>query len=475
MKNFKFKKCLILKSRMISSKGFKQSSFSILAMLFSGISILVLTKLIISQNGLEGLGIFSLALSLTVFLKMFDITGSVYCARFIAEADLNTEDTINKKAIIIDTSMSVALIFYLVTGFVGISIAPILINIFYEIQLATKLVEIISFMILLLALNSVMETQNGSLDGLHKTVPRSIIGIMGCILCVGLAFYFVPKYGVLGAVFSQIAQACFSILACRIFLSMNVDDIRIFPKHFSFIDFKAMFKFGRTIHISTLSGFGFDPLIKILIVNYGGPILLAYYDLSLKTVGLARSAFGAAFIPIYNNFSAFKSNNIAQNYKYFDEIVVLNSFQVALMFSLLSFFTPLVSIIFLEKIDLHFLSISLGVLIGYVGNTLFIPMYMYAQSKKRLFWNNIGQLTIAFVTIIICIIIGFYEKTLVVYSIPFGLLAGSTVSYLGNRRNFVKEYSILENINLNEKRYVWSMMIPVISSITTLVFCYQLT
>ena len=100
---------------------------------------------------------------------------------------------------------------------------------------------------------------------------------------------------------------------------------------------------------------------------------------------------------------------------------------------------------------------------------------MYAQSKKRLFWNNIGQLTIAFVTIIICIIIGFYEKTLVVYSIPFGLLAGSIVSYFGNRRNFVKEYSILENINLNEKRYVWSMMIPVISSITTLVFCYQLT
>jgi len=223
-----------------------------------------------------------------------------------------------------------------------------------------------------------------------------------------------------------------------------------------------------------LSGFGFDPLIKILVVNYGGTILLAYYDLSLKTVGLARSAFGAAFIPIYNNFAAFKSKDISLNFKYFENITRLNSLLVGLFFSLLAFITPLVSIIFLEKIDISFITISLGVLIGYVGNAIFIPMYMYAQSQKRLFWNNIGQLTIALVTLLVCFLIGLHNKSLVVYSIPFGLLFGSFICYFGNRREFIKEYSILEKINLSEKSYLKTIFWAGFSAMTTLALCYHL-
>ena len=117
---------------MILTKGFQQSSFSILAMLITGLSILIIYKLIINNVGLESLGLLSLALSLSVIMKMLDITGASYCARFIAEVNSETGDTVNRKAKIIDTATWVTVVFYLVICFIRISFSPLIINIFYK-------------------------------------------------------------------------------------------------------------------------------------------------------------------------------------------------------------------------------------------------------------------------------------------------------------------------------------------------------
>ena len=451
---------------MILTKGFQQSSFSILAMLITGLSILIIYKLIINNVGLESLGLLSLALSLSVIMKMLDITGASYCARFIAEVNSETGDTVNRKAKIIDTATWVTVVFYLVIGFISITISPLLINIFYKGELAEQLVGLMPFVILLLSMNSLMETQKGSLDGLHLTVTRSIIGIVGSMLCIALAVWLIPIFGVLGAVISQCFQAGFLILSCRIVLVMNISDLSIYPRHFSSVDFRGLLRFGSTMHVNTLSGFGFDPLVKIIIAQFGGPILLAYYDLSLKTVAMVRSAFGAAFIPIYNNFAAFKPRNIEANYMYFDKIVSLNSFLVGVCFSVVALLTPAISIIFLDKIDIIFINIAFSILAAYAVNALVLPLFMYAQACKRLFWNNASALTIAGVALPICALLGSYKPMLAVYGFPFGLILGSYVGYLGNRKDFIKEYNGLKEFNLNEARFIRAILAVILTVVT---------
>ena len=211
----------------------------------------------------------------------------------------------------------ITICFYFVIGSISVIFIPTLINIFYTGVLAEQLEQLVPYMIVLLSMNALMETHYSSLDGLHKTVARSVISILGNLVCIVLAIWLMPKFGIVGAIFSQISQALVSILLCRVVLVRAISDLGFFPWHFSFFDFKELLKFGSSIHVGTLSGFGFDPLLKISIVHFGGSMLLAYYDLSLKTVGMARSAFGAAFIPIYNNFSAFKISDLDINYNYF--------------------------------------------------------------------------------------------------------------------------------------------------------------
>tara|TARA_B110000211_G_scaffold148527_2_gene169146 strand:+ start:1963 stop:3345 length:1383 start_codon:yes stop_codon:yes gene_type:complete len=453
---------------MISTKDFQQSSFSVIAMLSSGASILIIYKLVVSSLGLESLGIFSLALSLAVMIKLLDITGSSYCARFIAEENSEAAETICRKAIIIDTAMLITICFYFVVGSISIIFAPTLLHIFYAGVLAEQLERLVPLMIVLLSMNALMETHYASLDGLHKTVTRSVVSIVGNLVCIVLAIWLVPKFGIVGAVFAQISQALVSILLCRVVLVRAISDLGFFPWHFSLFDFNALLKFGSSIHVSTLSGFGFDPLMKILVVHFGGPILLAYYDLSLKTVGLARSAFSAAFIPIYNNFSAFKASDLDINYRYFENISRLNSFLVGLAFSSLAIITPLISLVFLESLDFTFISLACGILIGYAGNALCMPMYLYAQSKKRLFWNNCGQLTIACVSLLVCFLIGLYDRDSVVYSIPIGLLIGSFFGYLGNRKDFVNEYIRVKEFHLNETRFIRAILSVVLTAVIIL-------
>lgn len=456
--------------KMILTKDFQQSSLSILAMLSTGMSILIIYKLIINNTGLESIGLLSLALSLSVLMRMLDITGASYCARFIAEVDSETEDIVNRKARIIDTATWVAVIFYSVLGFISINISPILLNNFYEEELAEQLVSLVPFVLLLLCINGVMETQNGSLDGLHLTIIRSIINIVGSVLCIALAVWLIPIFGVLGAVISQCFQACFSILLCRIVLAMNINDLRIYPRYFSSVSFRALLRFGSTMHVNTLSGFAFDPAIKILIAQFGGSILLAYYDLSLKTVALVRSAFGAAFIPIYNNFASFKSGNIKANYIYFDKIVSLNSFLVGVCFSVAAFLTPVISIIFLDEIDITFINIAFGILVAYALNALSLPLMMYAQSCKRLFWNNASVLTIASLALSMSALLGLYKPMLAAYGFPFGMILGTCVGYIGNRKEFIKEYNELEELNLNEARNIRSILAVIITVVTILGF-----
>lgn len=465
MDSYNLKNILITSKKMISTKDFQQSLFSVLAMMFSGASILIIFKLLISSLGLESLGIFSLALSLAVMIKLLDITGSSYCARFIAEENSEAAGARNRKAIIIDTAILITICFYFVIGSISIIFIPTLINIFYTGVLAEQLEQLVPFMIVLLSMNALMETHYSSLDGLHKTVARSVISILGNLVCIVLAIWLMPKFGIVGAVFAQIAQALVSILLCRIVLVRAISDLGFFPWHFSFFDFKELLKFGSSIHVGTLSGFGFDPLMKISVVHFGGPILLAYYDLSLKTVGMVRSAFGAAFIPIYNNFSAFKISDLDINYDYFENISRLNSFLVGLAFSGLVIITPLISLIFLENLDFIFIPLACCIAIGYAGNALCIPMYLYAQSKKRLFWNNCGQLTIACTSLLICFLISLYDTTLVVYAIPIGLLLGSLVSYFGNRKDFVNEYIRAKEFHLDETRFVRAILSVVLTAV----------
>jgi O-antigen/teichoic acid export membrane protein len=353
-------------------------------------------------------------------------------------------------------------------GLISIIFASTLLNIFYSGVLAEQLERLVPFMIVLLSMNALMETHYASLDGLHKTVARSVISIVGNLACIVLAFLLIPKFGIVGAAFAQISQALVSILLCRIVLIRAISYLGFFPRHFSFFSFKELLKFGSSIHVGNLSGFGFDPLMKISVVHFGGPILLAYYDLSLKTIAIARSAFGAAFIPIYNNFSAFKFNDLDINYDYFENISRLNSFLVGLAFSSLVIITPLISLVFLENLDLNFIFLACSIAIGYAGNALIIPMYMYAQSKKKLFWNNCGQLTIACTSLLICFLISFYDNTLVVYAIPIGLLLGSYVSYLGNRKDFVDEYIRLKDFHLNEARFVRAILSVVLTAVIIL-------
>jgi len=126
------------------------------------------------------------------------------------------------------------------------------------------------------------------------------------------------------------------------------------------------------------------------------------------------------------------------------------------------------SVFFLEKIDMTFISITFGMLVAYAGNSLIIPIYTYSQAHKRLFWNNTGQVLIACISLFMCVLLGSYDEMLAVYAVPFGLLLGSYVSYLGNRRELLKEYLVLGEVNLNEVRFLRAMLVVILSVVITL-------
>jgi O-antigen/teichoic acid export membrane protein len=321
------------------------TTYSIIAMCLSVLSMMIALRLLLHFSNAELFGLWSLTVGMLAFSRVGDVSGSGSLSRFVARESKFPEHQIA----FIDTVLIFTLVFYCVLLLV--ITAPL--SWFLETQIPFELHDtggnLLFISMLILILNVLGVSQMSAIDGLYESVTRSKIQIFSAfVLCVS-SYPLIRYYEVYGYAFSIALQHLLNLIISRVILTKKISGLMFLPVNFSKGKLREITTFGFKVQGQSIAGLFYDPLAKLLVNNYAGLSGVAVYDIAYKLASYCQLVLVAACNPLLPILSGFTQGQREEKKQYF--YVFLRKFLTiscgpAIIVSLL---VPVASMVFFEE------------------------------------------------------------------------------------------------------------------------------
>jgi O-antigen/teichoic acid export membrane protein len=293
----------------------KNVLFSILEVVISSLLLFILYRYIIEFAGVASLGVWSLVLATTSVARMGElgIGGCVvkYVANYLGRGDKQTASNVIETALLALTALLLVL---------GPAIYLLLINLLPYLLSGNDLAlgkSLLPYALISLFFNMIITVVYSGLDGCQRVDVSKTILMLGNLLYLGLSFFFVTHYGIMGLAFSQVIQAIFVLLVSWVMLYQILEDLPLIPLNFSKELLREIFVYGINFQAITIMSILMEPLSKALLSRYGGVEILGYYEMANKLIVKMKSLLVNAnqvLVPVYASEQAQNENNISEIY-----------------------------------------------------------------------------------------------------------------------------------------------------------------
>lgn len=404
----------------------KNVFFSITQVLINGISLFFAYRFAISSVGIDVFGVWAIINSFASFLSATNFGMSGAFIRYIP--NYIVEGRSNEIAPLIFTNITFFVLFGTLLGiifyFTGDFVLPLVID-FKYILIASSLFKL---SIIVFVINVAVGLFSSIIDGYNLIYKRNIIQIIASIFFLLIGYFCIKTWGIIGMVLGQLIQGIISLLLL-ILLCHHIIQGKYF---WNYKYLKETISYGFQSQIISLMQIGYEPIIKVLLGRYSGVTFVSYFELSNKVVLQTRGIIVNAFLYLIPRFASIKNNDELSNlYRVEFKKVRKISFVV---FSTLIIFSPIVSIFFLKKIDLQYISIIIIVALSWAINTISTPAY-YFNMGRGILSTNIKTHGIFILTNIILSIL------LSTFIIDFGVILGMFFSNLLSTFYILREHS----------------------------------
>ncbi|MBL4627954.1 MAG: oligosaccharide flippase family protein [Roseicyclus sp.] len=351
------------------------------------VSYFVALRMLIQQFGLEAAGLWSLTMGFVTLIRVLDLTGAAGLARMVALAG----DNRRKAAEYIDTLSMIVLVVY--TTFVVVTFVPLqsLLVSFVEPQMQDAGRALFAIAMVALPINLVSSAQLSAVDGIGRADIRAIINQVSMVLFLVLTWFLLPRYGVVGMAFAQIAQHVTALVASRVFLARSLPPLRLVPMAFSKAAAKETLTFGAKLQLSAIPMAIFDPVTRILLGRMAGLEFLAQYDIAYKLAAYTRNLVRSYLTPMLPQFSKMSMSDVEAGRRLLTETSVAIARVVSLLFTGLIAASPLFSLFMLSTISAEFILFTAVLSLGWGLTTLWLVTQLYARAFNVLRWSIIGQ------------------------------------------------------------------------------------
>jgi len=370
----------------------------------SGIVLFFLYRYLIDHLGLEILGLWSVVLASTSIARLSDLglSGSVikFVARYHALKDgVQTSNVIQTAAISISVLMAVLIII----------IYPLLDDLLALVipeKMMPNVIDILPFAVLSLWLSSVGGVFQSGLDGCQRMDIRNIIMIISNILYLVLVMVLVPAYGLVGLAVSQVIQGFLVLMISWFVLRMNIRSLPFVPVYWSVSKFKEMFSYALNFQVNSVAVMFFGPATKFLMSYFGGLVMVGYYEMANQVVLRLRSLLisgNEAVSPAVAEMHEVTPEDVSQLYVKSYRILFFLAvpFYAAMLVAL-----PVVSELWLGKVEPEFIWFGLILGVGYGVCNLVGPAYFVNLGTGDLTWNSVSHVLMAFLNLVFGYIFG---------------------------------------------------------------------
>lgn len=357
---------------------------AIIQVVIVGVIYLILYKFVLTQLGIELLGVWSLIIATTsvASLANFGISSSI--VKFVSTYHTQKRKDLIDKLIftsiifIVTTYSLISLLIY----FLGTRFLYLILEEDY-IDIATTLLP---FSLLSLLINASSSVFNSAIDGIQKNYIKSYILIISSTILLLASIILTPKVGILGLVYAQVFQSI-------IVLFMTIYAFKRLA-HFSFEFrwswdkniFKEIFNYGSKIQAASILEMTFEPITKFFLSKFGGLTMVGFYEMATRLIIQLRSLVVSAtqvIIPVIAESKERNPDNI--NYIYTKLFSLIYYLSIVLT-TLIVASAPIISIIWIGQYEKIFVDIVIISSIAMFFNISSTPAYFNFMGEGKLNW-----------------------------------------------------------------------------------------
>ncbi|WP_291360350.1 MULTISPECIES: MATE family efflux transporter [Acinetobacter] len=353
-------------------------------------------RLVVEQGGLTALGVWSVLSAAIFIIRIGDVGMGNSAERHVAMVSAQTDSQKARgyldTALVINTALFsfLALIGWLIFSYKIEWIVPA------ESHLQAEALHILPLMLAVFVISNIANVISGALRGLHLAYMSAYLSVAGALLQMFIIVLLVPKFGIAGLAWGQLAQNIFiAIAAWYLFnhhLSQYGAKLSIFPVEGSKSLFRELFNFSiRAQAVNLVNGL-FEPVSKFIIGHSVGMSTLGLYEIAYKLVALPRNAVVSGVLgltPAITRLLISDPQEAERLYFRARRLVLLATGGVMLLVVLSS---PLLSFLLLTEIDKLLIAFVTTLAIGFWLNALGAPAYTLGFSAGQMQANLISSI-----------------------------------------------------------------------------------
>lgn len=409
----------------INSKGLA-SAFQ---MIVTTISYALVVKLIISDGGLELLGLWSLTIGTVSLMRVIDLTGATSLVRLVAISDdeerKQVVDTVTIFSLFFFTILSIILYFPTLAALkdVGSTVTPLTLQILIAVCYASAVMGVLN------------QACCSTMDGLGRADIRSLIGIASAIIYILVSYIFFHTYGILVIAIAQFLQFLFSIILLRLVSKLYIKGANIFPANFTFGCMKQVLSYSVKLQSAASLALLFDIFCRYTLARYFGLSAAGYFDISNKLTGNIRAILQAYQNPKVEWYAKRWKVDEGDTYRQAIVDTKLFSITVILSFVLGIISSPFVSIYFIGNIDQKLIFYITVLSCGWCLSTVFLNVQLLGKAIDKMKWIIIGYLSYL-ITAPISIYVGylFQEEIVSVIGLSLSIIVTHCIMMYGTCR-----------------------------------------
>jgi len=238
----------------------KNSIYSIVQVIISGILLFFLYKFLLKNIGVELMGVWSLMLVTVSMGKLSELGFSSSVVKFVAEyrAASYFDDAISVVGTAVISVLFVvmtvaALVYYPMHHLLGLLLPDSVID--YGLL-------VLPYVLVTLCVNVIAGVFIAGLDGCQRIDLRSVLLVFGpCVNFISVII-LLPEYGFIALAYSQLIQSILVLLLAFKFLSKEMGFLSLKWKKRQFM---AIWKYAFVFQVTSLTSMTYDPVTKVLL------------------------------------------------------------------------------------------------------------------------------------------------------------------------------------------------------------------
>jgi len=417
----------------------KNVLFAASQIMITGVTLFILYKYLIDVLGIELIGVWSIVMAFSAFLRTGDFGFAGSIVKFISTS--MTQNDLVKVNCIIKTSFTSVSIILAVLLLIFFPIIYYLLPHFVDnkyILFAIQLLPYSIFSVWLAVLSTLMVFV---FDGINRVDIRSSFLVIFNILLVVLTVVFVKFYGFIGLGYAQVTQGLLQLVFAWLLVRKYLKIDSILPLSWDKKLFKEMFSYSVHLQLSSLMAIMLEPISKLLLGHFGTMSSVGYFEMANRLVMQIRNVVVNANQALVPMLSKSHTNNEDLTQAYLKTFKIL--FLISIVgYSFVAFLTSLISKLWVGSYEKDFVYFTYIILFSLGINTLSGAAYFTNIATGDVKYNTQSQIVIAIFNIALGIILGYFITDYgIVISYGFSIVLGSLWLILNfhfrNQRNSV--------------------------------------